>query len=57
MSSEWKLIAASINDVMFRLLHHLYHQSFNYMESTTLEDYVGGLNHIYIQNIYSVESK
>jgi hypothetical protein len=22
------------------------------MESTTLEDYVGGLNHIYIQNIY-----
>jgi hypothetical protein len=27
------------------------------MESTTLEDYVGGLNHIYIQNIYSDESK
>lgn len=27
------------------------------MESTTLEDYVGGLNHIYIQNIYFDESK
>jgi len=27
------------------------------MVSTTLEDYVGGLNHIYIQNIYSDESK